>query len=312
MKPIAPTYFKSFRQLAIEMLLFIFILLPFSTIAQDEGAATDEEEVSLISPSLQFISTQKNDKSIDLKANMSAKVNGNFMKLAYLKVTFYQVKDEDEKELGFSITDKAGKSIFNIKAEELTPDKEGQINLKAVFAGNKAMESVEEELSIKRALLDITPVKEDSLLSVQVKLADLSSGEEKPVVDATIGIFVKRLFRPLKIGEGTTDENGEATIEIPNNLPGNDKGDITLIARLDEDEFFGNLEASAVEKWGVPVSETIQAQPRALWSKNPPIWMLVTFIILMTVVWGHYIVIIFELFRLRKEEPKAQTNATNL
>jgi hypothetical protein len=32
-------------------------------------------------------------------------------------------------------------------------------------------------------------------------------------------------------------------------------------------------------------------------------WMLITFIILMTAVWGHYIVIVYELFRLRKEQP---------
>jgi len=28
-------------------------------------------------------------------------------------------------------------------------------------------------------------------------------------------------------------------------------------------------------------------------------------------VWGHYFVIIYELFRLRKEQPKVPTHATN-
>ncbi len=96
-------------------------------------------------------------------------------------------------------------------------------------------------------------------------------------------------------------------MEIANNLPGNAKGEITLLAKVDEDEVYGNLEVSSIEPWGIPVSDIIQKQPRALWSKNPPIWMLVTFIILMTTVWGHYIVIIYELFRLRKEQPKAET-----
>jgi hypothetical protein len=115
----------------------------------------------------------------------------------------------------------------------------------------------------------------------------------------------------LKIGEGTTDENGEATVEVPANLPGDDNGNITLLAKLDENETFGNLEASAVQQWGLPVSSKVQDQPRALWSENPPIWMLVTFIVLMVVVWGHFVVIVYELFRLRKEEPGLDKSVTS-
>jgi hypothetical protein len=49
------------------------------------------------------------------------------------------------------------------------------------------------------------------------------------------------MFSALKLGEGKTDEAGEALIEIPNNLPGDAKGNISLLARLDENEVYGNL-----------------------------------------------------------------------
>lgn len=287
------------------ILFFILFLIPGSLMAQADSTKTTEE-VPLISPSLQFVTSQKSDNTIDLKVAMSAKVNNSPLKLELLKVTFLQVTDDAEKELGYLITDKSGKGILNVKADAIKTDNEGKINFKAVFAGNNAMEPVEEELTIKRARLEIVPVSDDSLKSVQVKLLDLGTGTPIPVPDATIGIFVKRLFKPLKIGEGSTDEAGEASIEIPANLPGDANGDITLIGRLDDNENYGNLEAGIVERWGIPVSNIMQKQPRALWSKNPPIWMLVTFIILMVTVWGHYIVIIFELFRLRKEQPNTQ------
>ena len=157
---------------------------------------------------------------------------------------------------------------------------------------------------VKRGRLEIVPVKEDSLLTVKVKLFDLSTGTEMPVDSTTLGVYVKRLFSALKLGEGETDATGETTVEIPNNLPGDAKGNLTLLARLDENETYGNLEASVIQQWGMPISDEIKELPRALWSSHPPIWMLITFIILVTAVWGHYIVIIFELFRLRKEEPK--------
>ena len=211
--------------------------------------------------------------------------------------------NEEDIPLGFSITDGSGKTLFNVTGDSLKTDSEGNLHFKAVFAGNKAMDPAEEVVAMKRALLEMTPIKEDSLLSIQVKLSDLGTGPATPIKEATIGVFVKRSFLPLKVGEGTTDENGEATIEFPNGLPGDPKGNLTVIARLDENEIYGNLETTSVQNWGVPVSDRIENQPRALWSTHPPMWMLITFIVLMVTVWGHYIVIVYELFRLRKEKP---------
>ena len=144
-------------------------------------------------------------------------------------------------------------------------------------------------------------------MNAKIKLVDL--GTDSAIKGTVVGIFVRRSFSALKIGEGTTDENGEATVEIPNNLPGDANGNITLLAKLDENETFGNLEASVIQKWGVPVSDKLEDQPRALWSSHPPLWMLITFFILMGIVWGHYIVIVVQLFRLRKEEPHTATIA---
>jgi len=286
---------------------FIFALLPGLVVAQADStkkeAPVAKEEVSLISPALGFLGVQKGDNSIDLKAALTAKLKGSVIKLRQLKITFMQVTDSAEKNLGFVITDGFGKAVLNIKADSLKPGKDGKLNFKAVFAGNKYMDPADGEVSFKRARLEITPVKDDSLLSVHVKLVDIGTGKEIPVPETVLGIFVHRSFKPLKIGEGTTDSNGEATVEVPAKLPGDAKGDITLMAKLDENEMYGNLETSVLQKWGVPVSDQLNDLPRALWSSHPPYWMMITFIILVCTVWGHYLVIIIQLFRLRKEEP---------
>jgi hypothetical protein len=303
---------KILRQLLFIAGLLILLHSPGSVYAQSDSTKTDstateepavEEESSLISPTLEFITVQKSNNTIDLKAAMRAKVKGSVYKLPLVKITFIQVRDAEEIQLGFVITDKQGKAVLNVKADSLLTDQEGKLHFKAMYAGNKQMESAEEEVTIKRARLELVPLKEDSLLTVTLKLTELGRGEEKPVPEAVLGVFANRLFNPLKIVEGTTDESGEVSVEIPSNLPGDAKGNLTLIARLDENETYGNMEASVIQPWGVPVSDKIQAQPRALWSSHPPIWMLVTFIVLMSIVWGHYIVIVYQLLRLRKEEP---------
>jgi len=295
------------KQLLISAGLIIVLFIPLIINAQTDStkaeAPATEKDSSLISPALEFISTQKGDNSIDLAATLKAKVNSSFIKLPKLKVTFYQVSETGENELGFVITNGTGLALFNYKADSIATDKEGKFHFKAVFAGNKTIEAAQEEVSFKRARLEITPVKEDSIQSVQVKLIDVGTGTEKPVPGTLVGVYVHRMFYPLKVGEGTTDENGETTVEIPNKLPGDAKGNLNLMAKLDESELYGNLETSVTQQWGVPVSDKLQELPRALWSEHPPLWMMVTFIILMCTVWGHYLVIIIQLFRLRKEEP---------
>ena len=316
---------KMLRQLVLMAGMLIIFLFPSNLFGQSDTTqvpATDtatvateepvtEDEPSLISPSVEFKAVQKADNSIDLKAGLKAKVKNWPVNLYKMKITFFHVVNDEDKELGFVITDNNGKAVFNVKGDSLRANAEGNVQFKMVFAGNKMIEAAEEVIAFKRARLEITPVKEDSLLTVQVKLVDISTGTETPIKEAAVGIFVNRLFLPLKVGEGTTDENGEASVEFPANLPGDGKGDLTLIGRLDESEVYGNLEAMVVQKWGIPVSNKIEDQPRALWSSHPPLWMLITFIVLMVVVWGHFIFIVYELFRLRKEQPHAPTNATN-
>lgn len=304
----------SHRQILV--LIFFWLLSAISyqpVFAQDDSTGKAEEESSLISPSLQFSSVQKSDNTIDLKAMLGAKVSGQFVKLYKMKVSFFQTVNEEEKELGFVITDGSGKALLNIQDSILKADADGKFHIKASFAGNKSMDPAEEELEFSHARLIIITQKEDSLLNVHVKLTALENGGEKAIPETLVGIYVKRLFMPLKVGEITTDENGEGDFEFPANLPGNNKGQLTILARVDENELYGNILAqAAAEPWGFVVSDTIKEQPRALWSAHPPLWMLITFIVLMVVVWGHYIVIVFELFRLKKEQPGEETHATNL
>lgn len=291
---------KTKNKTATAVVMALLLCLPAALFAQKDSTAK-EEEPSLISPALDLVTVQKADNTIDLKATIKTKIKGTFYKLPLLKIVFVQVGDTAEKKLGFVISNEQGKAILSVKADDLLQSKDGKLQLKASFGGNKQMEAADAEVTIKRAWLEINPVKEDSVLTVKAKL--VSPGADSSVKDVTVGIYVKRSFNPLKIGEGTTDESGEVSVEIPGGLPGDEKGNITLLAKLDENETFGNLEAASIQKWGTPLTMRNTEATRALWSSHPPLWMLITFIILMGIVWGHYLVIVIQLIRLRKEEP---------
>jgi hypothetical protein len=291
------------------MLAAVLILLPAITRAQGDSTkkSTVAAEEIAIAPALTLVTVQKPAGAIDLKASLRFKTKGVTLKLTQLKVHFQLVTDTATKDLGSVITDRIGNALLTVKAGELNADKEGKLHFKAVFAGNKQMEATEAEATLKTAVLALTAEKADSVYTAKLKLTDLASGAAIP--KTTVSVWVKREFNALKLGEGTTDDNGEATVEVPAKIPGDAKGNIVLLGRVDENETLGNMESSLQEPWGVAVSDKNQQLPRALWSSHPPIWMLVTFLILVTTVWGHYIVIIFELFRLRKEEPNPAPGA---
>lgn len=287
------------------LLFFAFLLgLPGMSFAQDTSGKK-AAEFEKLSPAIEMSSVQKSDNSIDLKVAMQAKYKGSFIKLPHLRVKFVEVSDTAEKELGSVITDRRGRGTFNFKTDAVVVDKDGKVKFKAIFEGNKWMEEADGEVYIKRGNLSMTTEKVDSAYSCTIKVVDLTTGTAIP--EAAVGLYVKRSFFPMKIGEGKTDTDGSVTIEVPNTIKGDSAGNITLIGRLEENEDFGSLESAVVKDWGIPVSNKNVELPRALWSSHPPTWMLITFIVLMTTVWGHYIVIVYELFRLRKEEPKVIT-----
>lgn len=289
---------KLIHKIICSLVVITVFLLPKYLSAQEDSTTESEK----ISPAIELMSIQKGDNTIDLKTALRAKINGNLTKLSGLKVEFFHTGETEDKKIGEAVTGSNGTAVVNINSEDITADKEGKLNFKVAFSGNDKFESTEEVVAVKRAKLMMTPQAEDSIYTVQLKLVDLSTGVETAVPETNLNVYVKRLFSPMKVGEeAATDENGEASIEIPNNLPGDAKGNISLIAKLEDNEVYGNLETSVNQNWGIAVSDETKSLPRALWSPDPPIWMLITFIAMMTLVWGHYLVIIYELFRLRKE-----------
>jgi len=138
---------KAVRFLIMPVVLVIIQLIPATLFAQGDSTAKDsvaapaDEGSSLIAPSMEFMTVQKADSTIDLTAVIRGKFKGNAIKFRLLKVTFFQVTDSAENELGYAITDNNGKSVFNVKPGIAMPNAEGKLHFKAVFAGNKSMDA---------------------------------------------------------------------------------------------------------------------------------------------------------------------------
>jgi hypothetical protein len=120
------------------------------------------------------------------------------------------------------------------------------------------------------------------------------------------------MFSLLPIGEAKLDETGSASVEFPASLPGDKQGNITIIARFEENAEFGNVEKKSTLKWGLPSAYSVPAGHRALWTKTAPKWMIYSLSVLLSGVWGHYLFAIISLIRIRINSKKKKVENKEL
>ncbi len=106
------------------------------------------------------------------------------------------------------------------------------------------------------------------------------NGLEIPASDAKVSVYVKRYFGMLPIaGNINTDKEGKITIAFPNDIPGDDNENLTIVAILEDFEF-ENVMASKTMPWGTLLADDSFTKQwdttRALWRGNThlPYWML--------------------------------------
>ena len=282
------------------LMLALLVILPMSSIfAQEEDQAT--EKVEKATARLNLSVTQIPGDTLELTALLRAKIGKTYEQIPDEEIDFFAVGAEENTSLGKSKTNEKGLANIKIHASRVVKNEEGYLNFAAEYAGNDRVKSADGDVSILKANIQMTPVEEDSLLTLKVELTAPTEEGNMPLAEADVVIFIDRLFSKLKVGEGTTDEDGVAEINFPLDLAGDDKGNLHITAYVEEYEEYGNLSAMTTKPWGSPVSYKIEKLPRALWSPDPPIWMVVTFFVLMGTVWGHYVVILLKLVKLRKE-----------
>lgn len=196
--------------------------------------------------------------------------------------------------------DGIGKFTFNTNGK--TPNADGTYSFIARYDGNDHMNGSESDLVLKPAKLVMEPVEGDSSYALKLQATALGADGSQPIADATVSVYVKRMFSYLKVAEGTTDAEGAVEVDFPLTLAGDQDGNLNITAKIEETDEYGNLEATMIKPWGKTVSYEITELPHALWSDHPPVWMIVTFFVLMGTVWIHYLIIIFKLFRIKAEK----------
>jgi hypothetical protein len=262
------------------------------------------QEKTMISPYIQLQYFKNTDDQRVLKTSLTYSKNRMELPLPGMEISFY--KGGAGKELiATVVTDNKGIARLDLANDiKLPAERDGMWALSSEYKGNDTIEAGISEITVKDVRLEMSLTEVDSIKTISISSFTGENGKEKPVSGEIVKIYVPRMFSLLPLGEITLDDTGSGTMEFPSDLPGDSLGIITIIAKYEENQSFGNVEKLSVLKWGVPTKYSEPKFHRALWTKTAPKWMIYTLSILLAGVWGHYLFAIISLIRIKIDAKK--------
>ena len=226
-------------------------------------------------------------------------------------VFFYLGDIAPENLIDSALTDNEGIARLNFDSTYKFPsDEERYVSLSAQYNGSNTLTEVSDDIRIKEISMELFLTEVDKNKMILARAYELGNAKELyPLKSGEITFYIPRLFGDQKIGQSNIDE-GKASLKYPTEIAGDSIGNLSIIARLNDTDEYGNVERILTSfRWGnkKPLAEhksllTIQITipTRGLWHSNAPLWMIITLIVLLTGVWSHYLYVIFQLIKLAR------------
>jgi hypothetical protein len=238
-----------------------------------------------------------------LVVKVKTKVDGRFKNVGDIPLKLYLDKDSTGTFIAKVITNERGEASAmipsSVKKEWNTQSKHTFL---ASFDGDKKYSSAKGDLTVSRAkiLIDAADKK------VTATVLELKDTTWTPVKGVDVILAVRRLASDLNINETptfTTDSTGKVSGDFKrDSIPGDAKGNITLVAKVVDNDQYGNLVIEKSVPWGAKFTPVNTFNNRTLFATRDkaPIWLLFIVYSIVIGVWGILIVLVFNLLRIKK------------
>lgn len=284
-------------------IFIIFLLILGFTI--NKIKAQDSAEVSPTILSLQYFLPE--NKIPYIIVNTKKKVGRKFEPVANIPVNVYFNEATENNLLGKIITTNNGEGKVAFPASfKNTWDSINEFKFVAESVPAKGEELLSADLTIKKAILVIDTLNDGESRTVTAQLKEKTGDEWVSVKEIEMKLGVKRLLENLTVGDAetyTSDSSGTANaVFIRDSIPGDDKGNIILVAKVEENDIYGNLIVEKSVPWGKPVIANSHFWHRTLWStgNRAPIWLLFIALSIIIGVWGTFIYLILQVLKMKR------------
>jgi hypothetical protein len=278
----------------INLLLTGFLALSFGAMAQDstKPEVTVNVHHIVVNNSIRY-----------LVVETKTKVEKRWQPLKNMPVQLFLDSNSSTNLIANLQTDEQGKAKTVVPAELKTIyDAAGSHKFIAV-----TKDGSQGELALTKAKIEIDTANADGARSVNVKVMKWENNEWLPAPDVEMKIGISRLGGDLKIGEEesyTTDSLGQVSAEFKrDSLPADEKGNIVLIAKVEDNDNYGSLSIEKTVPWGIIYKHESNFGQRALWAARgkSPIWLMFLAYSIIISVWGTLLYLFYLIFSIRKE-----------
>ncbi len=248
-----------------------------------------------------------NDNNISqhLVIEAKSKIDGKFQKIPNIPVKVFINNENDINNLICKgTTTERGEILLLIPPAAKTEwVKSANQTFVATNTATTLYDEARGELAITKAKLKIDTI--DGKM-VHAKLLVLTDSTWKPMVGIEMVLTVKRLGGNLNISETatyTTDTAGAVTGEFKReNLPGDNKGNLVLVANVIDNDIYGNLTAETTVPWGSKLIYTTNYNHRSLFARrgHSPFWLELLAYGIIVAVWGVIIYLVLQIKKIVK------------
>ena len=275
------------------VLLVLLNLFCFNVFAQDKSAS-----------SIQLSYYKKADNSRTIMAKVTGKNSDNrFVPVSKVKVNFYFQNKKDEQFIKGVSSDFAGTAELTLP-KTLPLDDENYFTIIGKIENDSKYKDANEQIHLTDASFNIKIDPKDTgrLVTATVTTID-NKGKQVPVKGVEITFYVQRLFGTMPATDDskvTTDKNGEAEFNLPKDITGDTSGNLTIVAKIEENAQFGNVETIVGAPWAIALIPEKNPFPRALWEPTAPPILVITISTLFGGVWCLYFFMFYQLRKIKK------------
>lgn len=227
--------------------------------------------------------------------------------LANIPVSVYFSEESPDNFLGKTITGRFGTGqVFLPASFKSTWDSLTEFTFVAVSDTAAGINEISSETTVKKAILVMDTSNADGVRTVTATLKEKKGNEWVAVADVEMKLRIKRLLGHLTVGEEetyTADSSGLASAEFKrDSMPGDEKGNLVLIAKVEDNETYGNIVVEKTVPWGKVFQADTHFWHRTLWStgNRAPVWLLFLALMIIVGVWGTIFYLVKQVIKIIK------------
>jgi len=245
-----------------------------------------------------------NNQTQFLKANTKTKIDRKFQQVPGIPVSFYIGTVSPANLIGKATTNEKGLAfVFITPTAKDEWSRSSKQSFTVVADTTKLYDGTSTSIDLTKAKIKIDTGEDKKITAVLYELKDT---EWVPVKGVDMKVAVKRMGGDLNVSETptyTTDSLGTISADFKVvNLPGDSLGNLVLVARVEDNDIYGNLSTEKNVPWGVDARYIYNFNKRSLFARrgHSPLWLEWMAYSIIVAVWFILLYLFMQIRKLKK------------